>query len=148
MLRFGVTTSNCCENDATIEADRLSHRIWQACRSSPREPSHYYLMEASKGQRTSVPDETAESLILAARGGSRSAFERLVALCYEHLRTLARSELSGPLQTKLSGSDLVQDTLVEAERCFADFRGSTQQELVNWLRRILLNNRLFRLYRG
>jgi RNA polymerase sigma-70 factor (ECF subfamily) len=97
-------------------------------------------MDASNGQRTNAQNETTESLILAARTGSRSAFEHLVDRCYDYLQALARNELTGTLQTKLSGSDLVQDTLVEAERCFADFRGSTQQELISWLRRILLNN--------
>lgn len=44
------------------------------------------------------------------------------------------------LQAKAGPSDIVQDTLLEAHRDFARFHGSGQEELVAWLRHILLNN--------
>lgn len=44
------------------------------------------------------------------------------------------------LRCKVGASDLVQDTFLEAHRDFHQFRGKTAQELLGWLRRILLHN--------
>jgi len=44
------------------------------------------------------------------------------------------------LQSKLSPSDLVQDTALEAHRDFSSFQGEQLEELLAWLRQILLNN--------
>src|SRR5262249_9095453 len=42
------------------------------------------------------------------------------------------------LQAKVGGSDVVQETILEALACFARFRGQTLAELQGWLRTILL----------
>jgi RNA polymerase sigma-70 factor (ECF subfamily) len=56
------------------------------------------------------------------------------------LLLIAGEELDSDLQAKAGASDLVQDTLLEAQRGFADFKGDTHRQLLAWLRRILLNN--------
>ncbi len=55
----------------------------------------------------------------------------------EYLRTLARLNLNGEDRAKLDASDLVQETLLKAYRSREEFRGSSERELVSWLRKIL-----------
>jgi RNA polymerase sigma-70 factor (ECF subfamily) len=50
---------------------------------------------------------------------------------------LARIQISHQLRSRLSASDLAQDTLLAAHKAFAQFRGTTERELLSWLRRIL-----------
>src|SRR5580704_12939343 len=44
------------------------------------------------------------------------------------------------VQAKGAASDLVQETFLEAQRDFARFHGTTEVELLAWLRQILVNN--------
>lgn len=46
------------------------------------------------------------------------------------------------LRTKVSASDLVQETLMDAQRDFARFTGEAPDDLQRWLHRILQNNLL------
>src|SRR4051812_44447569 len=54
-----------------------------------------------------------------------------------YLQALARARLDPRLQAKLDPSDLVQQTLLEAYKDRASFRGGTRDELCGWLRQIL-----------
>jgi len=56
-----------------------------------------------------------------------------------YLRFLARMSWDERLQHKLDTSDLVQETLLRAHQKFAQFEGSTPEELAGWLRKILAN---------
>lgn len=58
----------------------------------------------------------------------------------DYLRLLARAQLDPRLQAKLDGSDLVQQTLLEAHRDIGQFRGTTRGEMAAWLRQILARN--------
>jgi RNA polymerase sigma-70 factor (ECF subfamily) len=60
--------------------------------------------------------------------------------CRNYLLLVANGELHTDLQAKVAPSDLVQDTFLEAQRDFGQFRGRTQAELLAWLRRILQHN--------
>jgi RNA polymerase sigma-70 factor (ECF subfamily) len=53
---------------------------------------------------------------------------------------MARSLISEPLRVRLDASDLVQETFLKAHREFRNFLGSTEAELVTWLRQILVRN--------
>jgi RNA polymerase sigma-70 factor (ECF subfamily) len=55
----------------------------------------------------------------------------------DYLHLLARLQLDPRLGAKVDASDLVQQTLLEAHRGLAGFRGRSQQELMAWLRQIL-----------
>jgi RNA polymerase sigma-70 factor (ECF subfamily) len=54
-----------------------------------------------------------------------------------YLHLLARLHLDPRLQSKLSSSDLVQQTLLKAHQSIEQFRGQTEEELAGWLRTIL-----------
>jgi RNA polymerase sigma-70 factor (ECF subfamily) len=53
---------------------------------------------------------------------------------------VANKELDPKLQAKGGASDLVQQTFLEAQRDFARFRGDSEDELLAWMRRLLLHN--------
>jgi RNA polymerase sigma-70 factor (ECF subfamily) len=75
-----------------------------------------------------------------ARGGSAEALGRLLEGCRQYLLLVANEELPPDLRPKVAASDLVQDTFVKAHEHFAQFRGARPDELLAWLRRILLND--------
>jgi RNA polymerase sigma-70 factor, ECF subfamily len=70
---------------------------------------------------------------------------------YRHyLDLLARVEVGRRLQAKLDASDLVQETLLEAFKNFSKFRGTTERQLIGWLRQIMAASlaNLLRRYLG
>jgi RNA polymerase sigma-70 factor (ECF subfamily) len=89
-------------------------------------------------------------LLEQAQAGDSSALGRLLELYRNYLALLARLQIDRRLQAKVDASDLVQETFLKAHRHFAQFRGHTEEELVNWLRQILANNlaNLVRHYLG
>ncbi len=78
-----------------------------------------------------------ENLLSLARSGQDQAVGPLLELYRNYLSLLARLEIGRRLQGKVDDSDLVQDTFLQAHRHFAQFRGTTEAELVSWLRQIL-----------
>jgi RNA polymerase sigma-70 factor (ECF subfamily) len=66
-------------------------------------------------------------------GSSGPALERF----RHYLLLLARLHLGDRLRAKLDPSDVVQQTLLEAHRKQAQFRGKTDRELAAWLRQML-----------
>ncbi len=88
--------------------------------------------------------------ITAAQQGDREAMGEIFQRLRAYLRARAVEQLDEQLQVKVSPSDVVQETLLEAHRGFATFRGGTQAELVVWVQGIL-NHRVqtaYRKYRG
>jgi RNA polymerase sigma-70 factor, ECF subfamily len=76
----------------------------------------------------------------AARSGSLEALGRVLESCRDYLLLVANKELDPKLQAKGGASDLVQQTFLEAQRDFARFRGDSEDELLAWMRRLLLHN--------
>jgi RNA polymerase sigma-70 factor (ECF subfamily) len=74
-----------------------------------------------------------------ARSGGEGEFGTLFELYRPYLLAVAARELDPQLKAKGGASDLVQDTFVVAQRRFAEFRGETPQELLAWLRMILMH---------
>ncbi len=73
-----------------------------------------------------------------ARQGDSQARQTLLEAYRPYVRVLVHARRAGRLQARLDDSDLVQDALLEAHRCFASFRGSTCAELAGWLRQLVL----------
>jgi RNA polymerase sigma-70 factor (ECF subfamily) len=86
------------------------------------------------------PPESAVDHLPAARAGSREALGQALEACRAYLLHIANDGLDEDLQAKGGASDLVQETFLEAHRDFAQFQGSTEAELLAWLRCLLLNN--------
>jgi RNA polymerase sigma-70 factor (ECF subfamily) len=91
-----------------------------------------------------------EQLIGLARAGSGPALGQLLELYRRYLALLARLQIGRRLQGKVDAGDLVQETFLAAHRHFAQFRGTTEAELVSWLRQILASRleKLLRHYCG
>jgi RNA polymerase sigma-70 factor (ECF subfamily) len=90
---------------------------------------------------TLASGDNALALVLeSAQGKTAIALAEAVAACRQYLLLIANQELDPALIAKAGASDLVQETLLTAEREFHAFRGATQGELLRWLRQILLNH--------
>ena len=87
----------------------------------------------------SVSGDKLLRLLDLAREGGADARGTLLEMYRQYLRLLARLRLDPRLQGKLSASDLVQETFVQANRAFSQFAGTTEAELTAWLRAILVS---------
>ena len=76
-------------------------------------------------------------LLRVAKAGSGPGLGQLLELYRGYLGLLARLQINRRLQARLDASDLVQETFFKAHRHFGQFRGTTEEELVVWLRQIL-----------
>ncbi|MHC4341140.1 MAG: sigma factor [Planctomycetota bacterium] len=54
-----------------------------------------------------------------------------------YLRFLGHDGVEGALRAKVDASDIVQEVLIRAQERFGQFEGSTEAELLAWLRTIL-----------
>lgn len=79
-------------------------------------------------------------LVAKARAGDTDAVGKLLQSFRQYLRLLAELQIDEQYQAKIDASDVVQETFLDAHRDFAQFHGSTESELMVWLRRILANN--------
>jgi RNA polymerase sigma-70 factor (ECF subfamily) len=75
-----------------------------------------------------------------AKHGCEESLGRLLEAAHRYLLSIANQTLPEALRAKVSPSDLVQDTSFEAFKDFSSFEGERFEELLAWLRRILLNN--------
>src|SRR5262245_65024573 len=97
------------------------------------------------------PDPTRPAdLLAAARAGSRNALGELLESYRRYLAHVARDQLDPRLLPKGDQSDLVQETFRDAQQAFGQFRGNSEEELLAWLRQILVHriSRFARRYRG
>jgi RNA polymerase sigma-70 factor (ECF subfamily) len=85
-----------------------------------------------------VPDR--DELLHDARDGSPEALGRALQAYRGYLLLVAEKKLGADVRAKGGASDLVQETFLEAQRDFAQFRGESRGEFRLWLRRILLHN--------
>src|SRR5262249_28239413 len=76
----------------------------------------------------------------SARSGSTNGLGQVLESCRQYLLLVANKELDPDLRAKVGPSDVVQDSILEAQRDFGRFHGTTEADVLAWLRRILLNN--------
>jgi RNA polymerase sigma-70 factor (ECF subfamily) len=77
------------------------------------------------------------ALLDRARGGDDAALGRLLESYSNYLTLLARVQIGRRIQGKVDAGDVVQEVFLEAHRQIANFRGTSEGELVAWLRKIL-----------
>jgi RNA polymerase sigma-70 factor, ECF subfamily len=90
-----------------------------------------------------VPDSSSsqlDSIIRQAQAGDEDARNELFHKVRAYIGFIARSHVESWIQAKVDSSDLVQQTLMEAHQGFGKFDGTTEGELLAWLKRILKNN--------
>jgi RNA polymerase sigma-70 factor (ECF subfamily) len=78
-----------------------------------------------------------ESRMAAARDGSLSAIGSVFEECRNYLLLIANRELGHSMQAKIGASELVQQTLLQAQQVFDRFEGGSRQDLAAWLAQIL-----------
>jgi RNA polymerase sigma-70 factor (ECF subfamily) len=84
-----------------------------------------------------VRDQDPSQLLRLAKAGSAAGLGQLLELYRRYLGLLARLQINRRLQARFDASDLVQETFLKAHRHFGQFCGSTEEELLSWLRQIL-----------
>jgi RNA polymerase sigma-70 factor (ECF subfamily) len=96
------------------------------------------------------PSPDPERLIYLARAEAEGALGQLLEVYRSYLTLLARLQIGRRIQGKVDAGDLVQETFLQAYRCFAQFRGNSEAEFSGWLRQILASRvaKLLRRYRG
>jgi RNA polymerase sigma-70 factor (ECF subfamily) len=76
-------------------------------------------------------------MLKEARAGDATTLGRLLELYRRYLGLLARVQIGKRLQRKADAEDLVQETFLEAHRNFGRFEGTSEGQLMCWLRQIL-----------
>ena len=74
-----------------------------------------------------------------AQAGDRQALGKLFGELRGYLLAIANAELDETIRGKVAVSDVVQETMIRVQQKLPDFRGSNQQELRGWIRKILLH---------
>lgn len=80
------------------------------------------------------------TLIDNARNGCDTSLGKIADSVHGYLLTVAANGLATKLQPKFSASDVVQISLIEAQEGIEKFRGSTQAEILSWLKKIVIHN--------
>jgi RNA polymerase sigma-70 factor (ECF subfamily) len=76
-------------------------------------------------------------LIRRAQSGEREALDSLFRRYQNYIGLLAQQQVGRHLRGEVSPSDVVQETLLRAGKYLHQFRGSSDLELMSWLRRNL-----------
>ncbi len=79
-------------------------------------------------------------LIENARNGCDESLGKIADQVRRYLKTVAANGIAPGLQAKFSASDVVQISMIEALEGIANFRGSTQAEMQQWLKQIVIHN--------
>jgi RNA polymerase sigma-70 factor (ECF subfamily) len=86
-----------------------------------------------------MDDPCIDRLLDEARQGERESLGQLLQLYRNYLTILATTQLDRRLRRRMNPSDLVQEAMLAAHCDFLKFRGSSERELLGWLRQILIN---------
>ncbi len=86
------------------------------------------------------PGDAFRDVLTAARAGDMDALGRLMDRYRPYLLKLANEELDPAVRTKLGASDVVQETMLAAQRLLAEFEGEEERQLKAWLRAVLRND--------
>jgi RNA polymerase sigma-70 factor (ECF subfamily) len=79
-------------------------------------------------------------LLSAARGGDAGALGQLLNAYRPFLLAMATAQFDSDLKAKAGPSDVVQETFVDAQRDFPNFKSGTEAQFRIWLYTLLMNN--------
>ena len=82
----------------------------------------------------------SKQLLSRARAGEADALGELLENFRPYLELIARRRLDSCVLARVTPSDVVQQTCLEAHRDLEAFRGEEAEELIAWLRQILEHN--------
>jgi RNA polymerase sigma-70 factor, ECF subfamily len=80
-----------------------------------------------------------KTLLDGAKKGDSESLGKLLQWYTHYLNILATTSLDRQLRQRVNPSDVVQETMLAAHRDFNAFRGTSQPEMLGWLRKILIN---------
>lgn len=86
------------------------------------------------------PVESFEQLVRKAQSGDRNAIGNLTERYRKYLLLIANQDIGPGLRTKMGASDVVQDSLINAQAHFEQFHGTSEKEFMAWLKSILTND--------
>jgi RNA polymerase sigma-70 factor, ECF subfamily len=98
------------------------------------------MMPDSELPRSSKPTDRLSELIRCAKSGDRGAADLLFQCYRPYLRVVCAVLLPHFCQKREDESDIVQQTLMDATRGLADFRGDTEAEFEACMGRLLERN--------
>jgi RNA polymerase sigma-70 factor (ECF subfamily) len=81
--------------------------------------------------------DSVTHLLAAVRAGNAARQGELLVRYERWLRVLAHVQIESRFNGKFDTEDIVQQTLLEAVRALPQFRGTTEAELLAWLRQVL-----------
>ena len=81
-----------------------------------------------------------QDLVRRGRAGDNNAVGELLTRFRNYLLLIANQDLDRSLKSKLGASDVVQESLMQAQQNFEQFRGESEAELKGWLKMILVND--------
>ena len=105
-------------------------------------PSNYSAKYAMlyEGALSDAAPTAAADLLTGLRKRNPEAWSALATAYRERLRDIAASALPNEVTCRADASDIVQQTLAEANQSFATFRGASLPELFAWMAAILRHN--------
>jgi RNA polymerase sigma-70 factor, ECF subfamily len=96
-------------------------------------------MNAAPTPSRSYDMHGVDRLIDQARRGETEPLGQLLQMYRNYLTILATTQLGQRLRRRMNPSDLVQEAMMAAHCDFTKFRGTSERELLAWLRQILIN---------
>jgi len=110
------------------------------CGVQARLPSSLIGERLQKGRHRVKQDASPQELLDRARTGDREALGELIGAHRNLLNQIARGQIDGRINPRLSASDVVQQTCLSAIRHFDNFEGQTEPQFVAWLKRVHQRN--------
>lgn len=86
------------------------------------------------------PESSFQSLLQEARNGSSEARWLVVQLFRKTMLAIANDEVNVSIQCREAPSDIVQETILEAQQDLDRFHGMTEREMRAWLKQVLVRN--------
>lgn len=81
-----------------------------------------------------------EALLGQATQGDMEACEELLRLYRPYLRLVAGRQMPHMLRKRMDGSDIVQQTMIDAVRGLPEFRGRSEPQFTAWMMKLLERN--------